>query len=82
MTEHNPLPVSGYTSQAAEKVELVNANKVLEERVLRRLDDLAKRLDVDPRWLAVGKTHLELAFMAVNRAIFKPVRVDLPTDRL
>lgn len=30
------------------------------------------------RWLALGKTDLEKAFMAVNRSIFRPARIELP----
>jgi hypothetical protein len=48
--------------------------------VLRLLDSLAADPAVDPRWLAIGRTHLELAFMSVNRAIFRPARVDLSVE--
>lgn len=75
-TEHQGLPVEGYKPQSSEKVDLVNDNKRLEERVLRVLDGLKARADVDQRWLAIGRTHIEEAFMAVNRAIFQPKRVD------
>jgi hypothetical protein len=75
MTDHQGLPVEGYKPQSNEKVDLVNANKRLEERVLRVLDDLKSRTDVDPRWLAIGRTHIEEAFMAINRSIFQPARV-------
>lgn len=79
MTDHQPLPVSGYTAQSDSRVEMVNENKALEERVLRRLDEL-KGLNVDQRWLAIGRTHIEEAFMAINRSIFQPQRVKLPED--
>lgn len=71
------LPVAGYRDQKDEAVALVNGNKVIEEQVLRILDDLAKREDVDKRWLAIGRTAIEQGFMAVNRSIFKPERVQL-----
>lgn len=79
MTDHQPLPVSGYTTQSDSRVEMVNENKAIEERVLRRLDEL-KGLNVDQRWLAIGRTHIEEAFMAINRSIFQPQRVKLPED--
>ncbi len=78
--KHDPLPVAGYTSQSTSKVELVNANKILEERVLRRFDELVKLDNIDKRWLAIGRTHFEQAFMAMNRAVFQPQRVGLPED--
>lgn len=79
--EHKPLPVAGYTTQSQEKVELVNSFKAMEERILRELDALARREDqIDKRWLAIGRTNLESAFMAINRSIFQPQRAKLPED--
>lgn len=87
MTTHSPLPVSGYKPQSKATVDLVNENKALEEHVLRQLDRLAtttaingEDISIDKRWLAVGRTHLEQAFMAINRAVFQPGRVRLPED--
>jgi hypothetical protein len=75
------LPVAGYRPQSREAVDLVNANKQLEEQVLRQLDQMSARGACDGRWLAVGRTHIEQGFMAINRAVFKPARVALPGDR-
>lgn len=75
--EHKGLPVEGYRPQTNNAVELVNENKRMEEVLLRRIEFIKEHsgTDPDPRWLAIGKTHLEEAFMAINRAIFKPERV-------
>jgi len=80
MTQHSGLPVAGYRPQTDEALALVNANKLIEERVLRLLDGLAGRADIDKRWLAVGRTAIEQGFMAVNRAVFQPGRVALPDE--
>lgn len=80
MTEHTPLPVAGYTSQSDDKVATVNINKQIEEQILRRLDELKERPGIDQRWLAIGRTDLEKAFMAINRAVFQPQRIALPGD--
>ncbi len=80
-------PVSGYRPQTQQALDLVNGFKADEERLLRKLDEL-KTLNAggispviaDQRWLALGRTHLEQAFMAINRSIFKPTRVKLPED--
>ncbi len=70
------LPVAGYTPQTDDVIAAVNSNKQIEERILRLLDYLLTT-DVDQRWLAVGRTHIEQGFMAINRALFKPQRVNL-----
>ena len=80
MAEQTPLPVSGYTKQSDEKIAAVNHNKMLEEQVLRTLDVLKGSGEVDLRWLAVGRTHIEEAFMAINRSIFQPQRTKLPGE--
>lgn len=78
--KHTALPVAGYTPQSDDKVATVNINKQLEEQLLRRIEELVCRDDTDQRWLAIGKTHIEQGFMAINRAIFKPERIALPSD--
>lgn len=78
--QHDGLPVAGYRSQPTANIDLVNDNKHQEENTLRMLDSLAANPDVDKRWLAIGRTHLELAFMAINRSVFKPDRAKLPGD--
>jgi hypothetical protein len=74
---HPGLPVAGYKPQPQLNVDRVNANKRVEETMLRLLDSLAADPAVDPRWLAIGRTHLEVAFMSINRAIFKPERAKI-----
>ena len=82
MNDHTPLPVKGYRPQPDDKVKVVNNNKIIEEQSLRVLDALAKfpEDEVDKRWLAIGRTHLEQAWMAINRSIFRPERVKLDND--
>jgi hypothetical protein len=78
MSEHQGLPVAGYKpTQSQVAIDLVNRNKVLEERVLRVLDELKESGVCDARWLATGRTDIEKGFSSVNRSIFKPARVDL-----
>ena len=58
MTDHQPMPVAGYTAQSDDIIKTVNENKQLEETVLKQLDALKARDDVDQRWLAIGRTHV------------------------
>jgi hypothetical protein len=71
--------VAGYRPQSETNVALVNQNKIVEEHWLRLMDELQGK-DVDQRWLAIGRTHIEQGFMAINRAIFQPARVTLEQD--
>jgi len=80
MGKHEGLPVLGYKPQTDTRVELVNGNKQIEERALRLLEMQAPW--ADPLWSAIARTHLEMGFMAMNRAIFQPERVKLPEDEL
>jgi hypothetical protein len=57
----------------------VNTNKEAEERLLRVLDAMQGDWS-DMRWVAIARTHFEQGFMALNRAIFRPVRIKLPED--
>ena len=78
MSVHKGLPVAGYRAQnggAVGRVNRVNKNKVIEEEVLRILDELAASDGVDKRWLAIGRNAIEQGFMAVNRSVLKPERV-------
>lgn len=78
---HPGLPVAGYQPQTDEKVQIVNRAKELEERVLRHLDDLRSRSDVDQRMVSIAITGIQEAFMWANRAVFQPSRINLPEDQ-
>lgn len=80
MTDHKALPVPGYRPQSQANVDLVKKFKETEEKILRALDELKNLQEIDQRWLAIGRTSLEQAFMAINRSIFKPTRISLPED--
>lgn len=81
MTDHQALPVKGYSSQPDDKVAFVNDNKDLEERVLRRLDQMRSTPDFDQRMISEAITCVQTAFMWANRAVFQPGRVKLPEDK-
>ncbi len=92
MTDHQPIPVAGYTPQSDEKVALANELKFAEERYQRVLDRLVKHnMDADaaglgksamfdPRCIAEARTCMQTANMWAVRGIFQPQRVALPED--
>jgi hypothetical protein len=80
--KHAALPVAGYApTQSGADVALANEGKELEERVLRYIERVQnKAKSGDARFAAIGRTQIELGFMAVIRAIFNPQRIKLPED--
>jgi hypothetical protein len=72
----NPLPVKGYTAQTEDKIVLVDQSKMIEELALRQVDRHVAMENVDQRFVALARTHLQEAFMCLNRAVFQPQRLD------
>ena len=80
MAQHEGLPVAGYQPQSDERVQLVNENKVIEERLLRQIEHGLTTGLMDREAAFTAKTAMQEAFMWLNRAIFRPARVKLPED--
>lgn len=85
MTDHQPMPVKGYTPQSDDKVQLANEGKELEERYLRWLDKLGGHSDGptpvgDARMIALARTNIQQGAMWAIRSIFQPQRIKLPED--
>lgn len=82
----NPTtPVKGYTPQSDERLALVNHNKEMEERALRRIAELGRmntgmNPTCDHDCLAMARAQLIQAFMWMNRAVMQPQRISLPED--
>lgn len=73
--------IKTYTDQSEQNKAQVNQNKILEEKVLRQIDDIkSTNSNVDLRWIAEAKTHIETGFMCLNRGIFQPTRIDGPLE--
>lgn len=78
--KHEGLPVSGYLPQGADKVAIVNENKVLEERCIRAAEAIRDAEGMDGRMAALAITNIQQGFMWLNRAVFQPGRIALPED--
>jgi hypothetical protein len=72
--------VLGYRPQSSDAISIVNSMKRTEEEILRVLDLMKGGSEVDQHWLALGRSQLEQAFMAITRSVFRPQRVTLPDD--
>lgn len=68
-----PGAITGYQQQPQSKVDAVNTTKGIENDLGDWLNQLVTDIpDVDMRWIAVARTHLQQGFMALNRAVFRP----------
>lgn len=85
-TSENEAPattkVLGYTPLTESRVQHVNHNKVTEELLLRRIEELKNICPyLNHRWADIAQTHFEQGFMALNRAVFNPQRAVLAEDK-
>jgi len=62
--------IKGYRELSQEEIDRMN--RIKEQGVA--LGDLVASMpaDADPRWVAIGRTHLQEGLMALTRAIAKP----------
>lgn len=84
MTNHKGLPVAGYAAeQSQQRIDTVNEGKLLEERILRYIDQLQEQgVAVNQRFVATGTTDIQKGFMMLYRGVFQPdgSRIALPGD--
>ena len=77
--------ITGYRDLTQEEIDLMNEGKELAEKVgdwIARLEGISSPLEtdaapesaveIDDRWLAIGKTNLQQGFMAAIRSVAKP----------
>lgn len=75
------MTVEGYKPLSTKSITLCLENRALEEQVLRRIDEhvflINGGAEIDPRAVALARTHIEEAFMwlekALNQTPRKPV---------
>jgi hypothetical protein len=63
----------GYRNLSHEEVALIRAIKSLGDPIESVITEIVRsNVDLDPRWLNIGRTHLQQGLMALTRAIAKP----------
>lgn len=76
---HSGLPVAGYAPKVEQwRVDMLNENKIIEERVLRRVDQHVRNRDsqeIDQASVQLARRHVEDAFYRLNRAVMQPKRI-------
>jgi hypothetical protein len=72
-------PIKGYRELDAEEIADMNRLKELEAMVLATIARLRDATKYDPRWIAIGQTHIEQGFMGLNRAVAQPHGIEPPS---
>lgn len=65
-------PIKGYRELSEVEIMKINIVKFAGEQVGTIVEELKKDPELDQRWVAIAKTHLQEGFMALTRAIAKP----------
>jgi hypothetical protein len=52
-----------------EKLSILRQNAEIEEIVLDLFDTMRQLPEIDQRWLAIARTHIEQGFLAVERGV-------------
>ena len=69
--------IKGYRQLSADELEMINDIKFLGEVIESHVNALENPdnvglPDVDQRWVAIGKTHLQQGLMALVRSVARP----------
>ena len=64
--------IVGYRELNADEIALMNEIKETGIDLGSLVSELEGNPDIDQRWIAIGKTHLQQGLMALTRAVAKP----------
>lgn len=67
--------IKGYRDLSQDEIDFMNEFKEMENTLAQMVQGALrnqKQNGIDPRWMAVAKTHFQQGFMAAVRAIAKP----------
>lgn len=72
--ENQHRKITGYRELSEAEIEIMNRIKEKGKELDRLIGDLLStdRIEVDARWVNIGKTHLQQGLMALTRAVAKP----------
>lgn len=73
--ENQHRQIKGYRELNEVEIALMNKIKAKGAELAELVKDLGEsegETKADPRWLAIGKTHLQEGLMALTRSIAKP----------
>ena len=70
--ENQHKMITGYRDLTQDEINLMNMVKGLAAKAGAELEIVNNASDIDKRWVAIARTHLQEGFMALTRAIARP----------
>lgn len=71
--DNHSKKIHGYRELNQREIDAVNDIKLAAEQIDILIESLVARpVNTDARWLAIGKTELQQGFMALTRAVAQP----------
>lgn len=70
--ENQHRQIKGYRDLDQNEINAMNQIKLIAEQVGAMVELMESNPDLDQRWVAVGKTQAQQAFMALTRAVAQP----------
>ena len=70
--ENQHRKIKGYKDLNQNQIDAMNQLKEKANEIGELLDALEEHLDVDKRWMAIGRTNIQQGMMAATRSITKP----------
>ncbi len=64
--------IKGYRDLTQEEIDLMNSIKEKGAELGELVKKLEANLDLDTRWLEIGKTNIQLGLMALTRSVAQP----------
>ncbi len=71
MKEQHTL-IKGYRDLTQTEIDYMNCTKELGNKLGELIDTLQNQPDIDKRWLAMGKSSLQVGIMEIVRSIARP----------
>ena len=72
MVDNQHQKITGYRDLTVEEIAMMNEGKSLAVLVGEFVAKLAANKELDQRWVAIGRTDAQTAFMALIRSIARP----------
>jgi len=70
--ENQHRKIKGYKDLSQENINLINKIKMKSNEIGVLINELNENIELDKRWIDIGRTDLQKGFMALVRSVAKP----------